>query len=95
MDEFFVRVATPADVDRVWPLFDEVENERLFLTDTDALELVELRRAQLVQTLLESRVLVAYSGIRAVGYLLPGDDPYISPSWRGLGVEDALRGFQP
>jgi hypothetical protein len=25
MGEFFVRVATPADADRLWPLFDEAE----------------------------------------------------------------------
>jgi hypothetical protein len=94
MGEFVVRVATPADVDRLWPLFDEVENERLFLADGAGLELAEERRAGLVALVLdpEHPVLVAYSGIRAVGYLvMPDGDPWITPSWRGLGADAELR----
>lgn len=91
-----MRVATPADVDRLWPLFDEVENNRIFLADGKGLDAVERRRSDLVELLvdLERPVLVAYSGIRAVGYLpLPGRKPYVSASWRGLGVEQALLDF--
>jgi hypothetical protein len=96
MGEFFVRRATPADVDRLWQLFDEVENERLFLQDAAGLTLAEQRRAALVTLLLdpEHPVLVAYSGVRAVGYLrLPEGEPYVSASWRGLGVDVELRAF--
>lgn len=94
MGEFFIRTATPADVDRLWPLFDEVENERLLVADTDAIALAESRRATLVALLLdpESPVLVAYSGIRAVGYAFATgrERPFVSASWRGLGVDVEL-----
>ncbi|WP_213815216.1 GNAT family N-acetyltransferase [Glaciihabitans sp. dw_435] len=93
MSEYFIRLATPADVDRLWPLFDESENERLFHADEKALLLAEERREELVKLLLNPTrpVLVAYSGIRAVGYLSEADDtPYVSPSWRSLGVDEEL-----
>jgi|GEM_PF-5293775 len=94
MGEFFIRMATPADVDRLWPLFDEVENERLIIADNDAIALAESRRASLVALLIdpESSVLVAYSGIRAVGYAFTAgrEWPFVSASWRGLGVDVEL-----
>jgi hypothetical protein len=96
MGEFLVRVATPADVDRLWPLFDETDRQRVLLWPGLDLKRAERRRAQLVSLLLdlEHPVLVAYSGIRAVGYqLLPFGTPYVSESWRGLGVEAALMAY--
>jgi hypothetical protein len=86
-------MATPADVDRLWPLFDEVENERLFLQDGADLAIAEQRRAELVSLLLDPGhpVIVAYSGIRVVGYrVLPAGEPYVTESWRGLGVDQEL-----
>lgn len=95
MSEFFIRVATPADVDRLWPLFDEVENERMTVTDGAEIRLAESRRSALVSLLLDQErpVLVAYSGIRAVGYAFGATDetPFVSESWRGLGVDAELQ----
>ena len=97
MGEFFVRVATPADVDRLQSLFDEHEGESSVPNHEKSLEMAELRRATLVSRLRdpERAVLVAYSGIRAVGFLQrPGDTPYVAEGWRGLGVEEELLAFR-
>lgn len=97
MSEYFVRLATPADVDRLWPLFDKSENDRVFIADESALSRAESRRASLVEILMNPTrpVLVAYSGIRAVGYLVAADDsPYVAESWRGLGVDVELLDYR-
>jgi hypothetical protein len=42
----------------------------------------------------EHPIVVAYSGVRAVGYLLmPSGEIYVSAGWRGLGVDEELRDF--
>ncbi|MCU1406149.1 MAG: hypothetical protein JWQ43_2452 [Glaciihabitans sp.] len=96
MGEFVIRVATPADVDRLWPLLAEAERHRILARARHLVERSERRRTRLVAQLLdiERPVLIAYSGIRAVGFLaLPGREPYASESWRGLGVEQELLDF--
>jgi len=96
MGEFFVRVATPADADRLWVLFDEAEQRRFSLPGRLSLKRAERRRADLVTHLLdfERPILIAYAGLRAVGFLeLPAGVPYVSESWRGLGVENDILEF--
>jgi hypothetical protein len=100
MGEFYVRVATPADADRLWPLFDEAEKRgpRIVaaLLGGATLARAETRRRALVARLLdvEHPIVVAYSGVRAVGYLLmPSGDIFVSAGWRGLGVDEELRHF--
>ena len=96
MAEFEIRVATPADVDRLGPLFAEADGRGLFARARRVVQRSEPRRARLVAKLLdmERPVLVAYSGVRAVGFLaLPGGEPFVSESWRGLGVEKELLDF--
>jgi hypothetical protein len=93
MGEFLIRVATPADVDRLWPLFDEAHRRPGILRALLVAGRSERRRARLVALLLdfERPVLLAYSGIRLVGFLLlPDGKPYVSESWRGLGVDEEL-----
>lgn len=94
MGEYYIRPATPADVDRLWPLFDERDDDRLFVSDALDIEIAELRRSDLVDVLLDGSrpLLVAYSGIRAVGYaFVNGDEvPYVSAGWRGLGADVEL-----
>ena len=100
MGEFFVRVATPADADRLWPLIDEIEKRGAGLLagmlGGATLARAENRRRALVARLLdvEHPIVVAYSGVRAVGYLLmPSGEVHVSPGWQGLGVDDELRAF--
>jgi hypothetical protein len=96
MGEFLVRVATPADADRLWPLLEEADHRRPVFTLGSSLRRAERRRAKLVARLLdlERPIIVAYSGIRAVGYLMPPTgEPFVSASWRGLGVDVELRAF--
>jgi hypothetical protein len=93
MGEFLVRVATPADADRLWPLVDAVEHRPPRLVIGNTLRAAERRRGRLVARLLdiERPVLVAYSGIQAVGYLpLPEGTPHVRPGWEGLGVDFEL-----
>ena len=96
MGEFLVRVATPADADRLWPLLEEAARRRPIFTLGSSLRRSERRRTRLVARLLdiERPIVVAYSGIRAVGYLsLPDGEHFVSASWRGLGVDVELREF--
>ena len=100
MGEYLVRVATPADADRLWPLVDEIERRgpRLLagMLGGSTLARAENRRRALVARLLdvEHPIVVAYSGIRAVGYLLmPGGEVHVSSSWQGLGVKEELRAY--
>jgi hypothetical protein len=93
MGEFLVRVATPADADRLWPLIEEADRRPPLFTLGSSLRRSERRRAKLVARLLdvERPIIVAYSGIRAVGYLMPPTgQPFVSASWRGLGVDVEL-----
>ncbi len=94
MGEFHVRLATAADVDRIGALLGGSSGERAFLVDVSEVEVAERRRTDLVELLLDpSRpLLVAYSGIRAVGcfFVLDDDPPRIDPGWRQLGVEGEL-----
>lgn len=93
MGEFTVRAATPADVDRLWPLFDEEQPRTLRRVGALVPQIAERRRANLIKKLLDDThpVIVAYSGIRAVGYrILPDGEPFISESWRGLGADEEL-----
>ena len=97
MGEFLVRVATPADADRLWPLVDTATRRRLRLVIGTTLRAGERRRSRLVARLLdfERPVLVAYSGIQAVGYLpLPEGGPVVRPGWEGLGVDLELEAFR-
>jgi len=96
MGEFLVRVATPADADRLWPLLEEADRRTPIFTLGSSFRRSERRRARLVARLLdvERPIIVAYSGIRAVGYLAPpSTEPFVSASWRGLGVEVELQQF--
>jgi len=100
MSEFFVRVATPADADRLWPLVDEIEKRRpglvIGMLGGATLARAENRRRALVARLLdvEHPIIVAYSGVRAVGYLLmPSGEIHVSAGWQGLGVDEELRDF--
>jgi hypothetical protein len=96
MGEFLVRVATPADADRLWPLLEEADRRTPIFTLGSSLRRAERRRARLVARLLdvERPIIVAYSGIRAVGYLMPpGGEPFVSSSWRGLGVDVELQEY--
>jgi hypothetical protein len=96
MSEFLVRVATPADADRLWPLLEEADRRRPIFTIGSSFRRAERRRARLVSRLLdpERPIVVAYSGIRAVGYLMPPTgEPFVSASWRGLGVDVELQEF--
>jgi hypothetical protein len=93
MGEFVVRVATPADADRLWPLVEATEGKRVRLVIGSTLRAAERRRSRLVARLLdiERPVLVAYSGIQAVGYLpLPEGPPHVRSGWEGLGVDFEL-----
>lgn len=68
----------------------------------DALPLLEARRERIV-ALVSDRgrpVLLAYSGIRAVGFALMdrngvGGRCFTSAGWRGLGVEEEIRAAAP
>ncbi|HEV7948226.1 MAG TPA: hypothetical protein VGP24_00535 [Glaciihabitans sp.] len=96
MTEFTVRVATPADTDRLLPLLDEMAGEKTGTRPPQNLEQIERRRAVLAASLLdfERPVVVAYSGMRVVGcLLLPDTTPFVSASWRGLGVDIELLQF--
>jgi hypothetical protein len=96
MGEFLVRVATPADADRLWPLLEEANQRRPYFFAGSSLRRSERRRARLVARLLdlERPIVVADSGLRAVGYLMPPvGQPFVSASWRGLGVEVELQDY--
>lgn len=96
MGEFLVRVATPADADRLWPLVETAPRRRLNFILGTTLRAAERRRGQLVARLLdfERPMLVAYSGIQAVGYLpLPEGGPVVRSGWEGLGVDLELEAF--
>ena len=65
----------------------------------DALPLLEARRDRIVALVTDPGrpVLLAYSGIRAVGFALMDRDGvggrvFTSAGWRGLGVEEEIRG---
>ena len=94
MGEFHIRLATAADVDRVGPLVGAFDGERAFFADMSEVEHVERRRDELVELLLDpSRpLLVAYSGIRAVGcvFVLDDDPPRVDAGWLQIGVEGEL-----
>jgi hypothetical protein len=68
----------------------------------DTLPLLESRRARLVALVSDPArpLLIAYSGIRAVGFALMdrnGVDgrAFTSAGWRGLGVEEEIRAAAP
>lgn len=91
-----MRVATPADADRLWPLVDAAQRHRPRLVLGATMRTAERRRGRLVARLLdiERPVLVAYSGIQAVGYLpLPEGGPVVRPGWEGLGVDLELEAY--
>lgn len=91
-----MRVATPADADRLWVLFEKARPRRRLLPGRHSLKRTERRRADLVTHLLdfEHPILIAYAGQRAVGFLeLPAGTPYVSDGWRGLGVENDILEF--
>ena len=69
---------------------------------TDALPLLEARRDRIVALVSDPGrpVLLAYSGIRAVGFALVdrngvGGRVFTSAGWRGLGVEEEIRAAAP
>ncbi|MFT7766333.1 hypothetical protein [Clavibacter tessellarius] len=68
----------------------------------DALPLLEARRDRIVALVSDPGrpVLLAYSGIRAVGFALVdrngvGGRVFTSAGWRGLGVEEEIRAAAP
>jgi len=68
----------------------------------DALPLLEARRDRVVALVSDPGrpVLLAYSGIRAVGFALVdrngvGGRVFTSAGWRGLGVEEEIRAAAP
>jgi hypothetical protein len=68
----------------------------------DTLPLLEERRERIVRLVAdpERPVLIAYSGIRAVGFALMdrngvGGRAFTSDGWRGLGVEEEIRAAAP
>jgi len=68
----------------------------------DALPLLEARRDRIVALVSDPGrpVLLAYSGIRAVGFALMdrngvGGRVFTSAGWRGLGVEEEIRAAAP
>ncbi|OUE26867.1 hypothetical protein BFL36_03065 [Clavibacter michiganensis] len=71
-------------------------------TPADALPLLEARRDRIVALVSDPGrpVLLAYSGIRAVGFALVdrngvGGRVFTSAGWRGLGVEEEIRAAAP
>jgi len=92
-----VRPAEPDPVDAV------VSEPRADVrSPADALPLLEARRDRIVALVTDpSRpVLLAYSGIRAVGFALMdrngvGGRVFTSAGWRGLGVEEEIRAAAP
>ncbi|RIJ59499.1 hypothetical protein DZG02_11720, partial [Clavibacter lycopersici] len=68
----------------------------------DTLPVLEARRERIVRLVSdpERPVLIAYSGIRAVGFALMdrngvGGRAFTSAGWRGLGVEEEIRAAAP
>jgi len=64
----------------------------------DALPMLEARRERIVRLVTDPArpVLIAYSGIRAVGFALVdrngvGGRAFTTTGWRGLGVEEEIR----
>jgi hypothetical protein len=68
----------------------------------DSLPLMEARRERIVRLVSDpaAPVLVAYSGIRAVGFAIMdrngvGGRAFTASGWRGLGVEEEIRDAAP
>ncbi|CAN01645.1 hypothetical protein [Clavibacter michiganensis] len=68
----------------------------------DTLPVLEARRERIVRLVSDpaAPVLIAYSGIRAVGFALMdrngvGGRAFTSAGWRGLGVEEEIRAAAP
>ncbi|PPF67823.1 hypothetical protein C5E16_08500 [Clavibacter michiganensis] len=90
----------PADPDPVDAVVSEPRAD--VRSPADALPLLEARRDRIVALVTDpSRpVLLAYSGIRAVGFALMdrngvGGRVFTSAGWRGLGVEEEIRAAAP
>ncbi|ALD12794.1 hypothetical protein [Clavibacter capsici] len=71
-------------------------------TPADALPVLEARRDRVVALVTDPArpVLIAYSGIRAVGFALMdrngvGGRAFTAAGWRGLGVEEEIRAAAP
>ena len=68
----------------------------------DTLPVLEARRERIVRLVSDpaAPVLIAYSGIRAVGFALMdrngvGGRAFTASGWRGLGVEEEIRAAAP